>query len=266
MTLAQVSLFFVLAGVPTWMSFADGGRKIRFYRNPMDPSIHSNVPMKDSMGMDYVPVYEDTKPDSSGPRVEGRAPFHPTAEQLKLSGARLVLAERRDLAQELRVPGRSLGGGRVSFQVFEQDLPLVVAGQSFHAFSPSTAGETLIGKITSIETILDPMTRTARVNGLLSTKAGVGLRTEASLSGVIEAKHPAVLTVPEEAVLHAGSRDLVFVSGDKGEILPREVFSGARAGGLIEIKKGLRDGETVSSGPNFLLDAESRIQATYDSP
>ena len=32
--------------------------KILFYRNPMNPSITSPVPMKDEMGMDYVPVYE----------------------------------------------------------------------------------------------------------------------------------------------------------------------------------------------------------------
>ena len=34
-------------------------RKVKFYRNPMDPTVTSPVPMKDSMGMDYVPVYEE---------------------------------------------------------------------------------------------------------------------------------------------------------------------------------------------------------------
>lgn len=31
----------------------------RFYRSPMDPKITSPVPMKDSMGMDFVPVFDD---------------------------------------------------------------------------------------------------------------------------------------------------------------------------------------------------------------
>ena len=35
-------------------------KKILFYRNPMNPSITSSVPAKDEMGMDYIPVYEDT--------------------------------------------------------------------------------------------------------------------------------------------------------------------------------------------------------------
>jgi hypothetical protein len=34
-------------------------RKILYYRNPMDPSITSPTFMKDSMGMDYIPVYEE---------------------------------------------------------------------------------------------------------------------------------------------------------------------------------------------------------------
>lgn len=34
-----------------------GERKILYYRAPMNPSITSPVPQKDSMGMDYVPVY-----------------------------------------------------------------------------------------------------------------------------------------------------------------------------------------------------------------
>lgn len=35
--------------------------KALFYRNPMNPTITSPVPMKDEMGMDYVPVYADSE-------------------------------------------------------------------------------------------------------------------------------------------------------------------------------------------------------------
>ncbi|MGB5132202.1 MAG: efflux RND transporter periplasmic adaptor subunit [Steroidobacteraceae bacterium] len=34
-------------------------RKPLYYRSPMDPSIQSDVPRKDSMNMDYIPVYEE---------------------------------------------------------------------------------------------------------------------------------------------------------------------------------------------------------------
>jgi len=36
-----------------------------FYRNPMNPDVTSPVPVKDSMGMDYIPVYADKKPSSA---------------------------------------------------------------------------------------------------------------------------------------------------------------------------------------------------------
>lgn len=34
-------------------------REPLFYRNPMNPTVTSPVPAKDSMGMDYIPVYAD---------------------------------------------------------------------------------------------------------------------------------------------------------------------------------------------------------------
>lgn len=39
-------------------------RKIKFYRNPMNPEIISKTPAKDEMGMDYIPFYEDEKADT----------------------------------------------------------------------------------------------------------------------------------------------------------------------------------------------------------
>jgi len=43
----------------------DTGKKEKkplFYRNPMNPGVTSPVPAKDSMGMDYIPVYAGTEP------------------------------------------------------------------------------------------------------------------------------------------------------------------------------------------------------------
>ena len=37
---------------------ATAEKKVLFYRNPMDASVTSPVPKKDSMGMDYIPVYD----------------------------------------------------------------------------------------------------------------------------------------------------------------------------------------------------------------
>ena len=47
------------AGGDSGPAAAKEERKIAFYRSPMDPSIHSDHPTQDSMGMDFVPVYTD---------------------------------------------------------------------------------------------------------------------------------------------------------------------------------------------------------------
>ena len=54
---------------------SSGERKILFYRNPMNPNITSPTPMKDQMGMDYVPIYEDEAGS------EGIVSIDPTVQQ-----------------------------------------------------------------------------------------------------------------------------------------------------------------------------------------
>lgn len=50
-----------------------------FYRSPMNPSVTSPVPTKDSMGMDYVPVYaEEEEPSSSNEILFYRSPMNPS--------------------------------------------------------------------------------------------------------------------------------------------------------------------------------------------
>ncbi len=76
-------------------------RKPLYYRNPMNPSVTSPVPAKDSMGMDYIPVYADGAADQ-GPA--GTVRIDPVVVQN--IGVRTARVERRDLAREVRAVGR----------------------------------------------------------------------------------------------------------------------------------------------------------------
>jgi Cu(I)/Ag(I) efflux system membrane fusion protein len=49
---------------------AEGGRKIKYWRAPMNPNYISDKPGKSPMGMDLVPVYEDEVPAESGVHVD----------------------------------------------------------------------------------------------------------------------------------------------------------------------------------------------------
>jgi Cu(I)/Ag(I) efflux system membrane fusion protein len=54
-------------------------REPLFYRNPMDPSITSPVPAKDSMGMDFEPVFADIREEKKPPEILFyRSPMDPT--------------------------------------------------------------------------------------------------------------------------------------------------------------------------------------------
>jgi len=79
-------------------------KKILFYRNPMDPSITSKTPMKDSMGMDYAPVYADeTKTTPSV--IEGLSPVTLSESALNLAGVRTAMAMREKLGGVIRTVG-----------------------------------------------------------------------------------------------------------------------------------------------------------------
>ncbi|QDF98377.1 efflux transporter periplasmic adaptor subunit [Azoarcus sp. DD4] len=78
---------------------AAGERKPLYYRNPMGLPDTSPVPKKDSMGMDYIPVYADDTPDDAG--VVRVSPA-----RVQLLGVKTALAEERVLDAGLRVVGR----------------------------------------------------------------------------------------------------------------------------------------------------------------
>jgi RND family efflux transporter MFP subunit len=82
---------------------SEGAKQVLYYRNPMDPSVTSPVPMKDGMGMDYVPVYADDAVPAAAPR--GMATVRLTAEGLDLSGARTEAAVEGALSRSIRAVG-----------------------------------------------------------------------------------------------------------------------------------------------------------------
>jgi RND family efflux transporter MFP subunit len=84
---------------------AGGGRRIAFYRSPMDPSIRSDKPAKDSMGMDFIPVYEDeVAGGESG--VAGRATVTLTPERRSLLGVRSEVVRLASIEKTVRAIGR----------------------------------------------------------------------------------------------------------------------------------------------------------------
>ena len=78
-------------------------RKVLFYRNPMNPEVTSSVPMKDSMGMDYVPVFED---EALRDRELEPGSIRISPEKVKRSGVRSEEVKRIALKRIIRTVGR----------------------------------------------------------------------------------------------------------------------------------------------------------------
>ena len=72
-------------------------RKIKYYRNPMGLPDVSPTPRKDSMGMDYIPVYEGEDSD------EGSVKLSPG--KIQRTGVKSEPATRRVIRTTIRAPG-----------------------------------------------------------------------------------------------------------------------------------------------------------------
>jgi Cu(I)/Ag(I) efflux system membrane fusion protein len=77
---------------------ASADRRILYYRNPMGLPDTSPVPKKDSMGMDYIAVYQGDEPD------EG-ASVKISLDRVQRSGVRTEKVETRTLVQPVRAVG-----------------------------------------------------------------------------------------------------------------------------------------------------------------
>jgi len=100
-----------LGGAAVWLYMGYGARiekppaekerKILFYRNPMNPEATSPTPVKDPMGMDYIPVYEEEAAVSDAPGTVRISP-----ERIQKIGVRSEEVERRTLSRVIRTVGR----------------------------------------------------------------------------------------------------------------------------------------------------------------
>ena len=151
-------------------------------------------------------------------------------------------------------------------EVYEQDLPLVQVGQAAEIELDAFPGERFKGEVSFIYPTLTPATRTAKVRVELDNPDG---RLKADMFAAVQLTadmaSAEVLSVPESAVLDTGKRQAVLVERGEGRYEPREVKLGRRADGYVEILEGVAKGEKVVVSANFLIDAESNLQAALQA-
>jgi Cu(I)/Ag(I) efflux system membrane fusion protein len=72
------------------------------------------------------------------------------------------------------------------------------------------------------------------------------------------------LTVPSEAVIRTGLRNLVIVSRPDGSFEPVEVTLGSAIGNRLEIMSGVAEGQQVVASGQFLIDSEANLTGVLE--
>ncbi len=145
--------------------------------------------------------------------------------------------------------------------VFQRDLSFVKVGTDGR-FVPVTHPELTISvRVDLVYPEVQAESRTTRVRMLLPNQKRMFLPGQ---YGTVEFATPSrkVLVIPRDALLDTGKSTYVFVVEADGRFVPQMVSLGDDDGDLISVLSGVAVGDRVVSGATFLIDSESRLQAS----
>jgi Cu(I)/Ag(I) efflux system membrane fusion protein len=143
--------------------------------------------------------------------------------------------------------------------VFPQDARYVRPGLLARVSVPEQGIEAF-ATIDRILPEVDPATRTPRVR-LEVDNAGEALLPGMLVDVRVDVELPPAAVVPAEAVVDAGTSQVVYVRSPAGALAARAVTTGWRAGDRVEVVRGLAPGERVVAAAAFVLDSETRLRA-----
>jgi multidrug efflux pump subunit AcrA (membrane-fusion protein) len=151
----------------------------------------------------------------------------------------------------------------VQADVYEFEMPAVSLGQEATLTTESLPGTSWKGRLVFINPEVKTDTRTGTVrmefaNPELKLKPGMFVKVE------LHKSFGRQLTVPVDAVLNSGTRQVVFVDLSNGAFAPREVKVGEGTEDYIAILSGLRAGERVVTRANFLINSESNLRQSIE--
>ncbi|MGI2258382.1 efflux RND transporter periplasmic adaptor subunit [Shewanella sp. GXUN23E] len=132
---------------------------------------------------------------------------------------------------------------KLDFTVPERFISQMLPGKQVEALSTAYPGQTFIGKVTGIDSRVDPNTRAVTVRAEIANpqmKLLPGMLMQVKL---IRDTRDAIM-VPESAIIPLGEHHYVYLVVD-GKIDKRQVSIGARTRGRVEIVEGLTPGEVL---------------------
>jgi Cu(I)/Ag(I) efflux system membrane fusion protein len=143
----------------------------------------------------------------------------------------------------------------------EADIPSVSPGTPARLEFPGANRPPFAAAVEFLYPTLSERTRSLRVRFVVDNPSGA-LRPGLYGTADFQVAPRRALTVPRDAVVDTGAAQHVFVVEGEHRFVPRKVVLGIRLEDRVEIREGLREGETVAASGVFLLDSESRLRAS----
>lgn len=173
-----------------------------------------------------------------------------------------VVVERQASVGELSHPSAALFAvADISrmwalLDVYETDIRDIRTGQSVILHVEGLEGDAVGGEITWVSSQLDPRTRTLQARAELHNAEGY-LRANMFARAVVTVrKAQSTVVVPRSAVQWEGCCNVVFVKESATVFRPTKVHLGPASGSMVEVRRGLKGGESVVTQGSFLLKTE----------
>jgi len=143
--------------------------------------------------------------------------------------------------------------------IFENEAQFFKPGSTVRVTLPHQ-DRTFSARVSNAVPQFDNVSRTLKVR-LEADNPGMALLPDMFADIELPVNYPPTFTVPVDAVVDTGMRKIVFVDKGSGVFEPRRIETGWRRGGLVEITRGLMNGERIVISGTFMIDSESRMQA-----
>lgn len=151
----------------------------------------------------------------------------------------------------------------VEMDVYEHDSGIVKLGQMIKLEFTALPGEIVQGEVDFINPVLDTKSRTLKVRTTIPNKNGVlkpGMIADATLDVDLEGEP---LVIPRSAIIDTGKRKVVWKKNKGRSYEAIVIHTGYESEGYVEVKHGLKEGDSVVIEGNFLLDAQAQLFGGY---
>lgn len=150
---------------------------------------------------------------------------------------------------------------KVDFSLPEKHLPLLKLNQLVSTKVDAYKNKTFDGKISSIDSRVDPITRSITVRAMIDNQS-LELRPGMLLTLAVEKSSQQTLLIDERALIPQQNKQFVFVVGKDSTVQKVEVTVGRRTPGKAEILSGVNEGDHIVIEGGLKLRHGSKVKET----